>query len=138
MRQRSCVSSTRSVLRDSHTLSVRFVLQKSSTRHTLARMRKACVGGVPVYAGEPELLGEHLDGGEALRAAYTEDAAKKFGASGARLYNALRGEAYTAARGEKIDKKTLLTNEVLEKLLDTVSKGVRPQGPTRTGELLKE
>ena len=94
-------------------------------------------GGVPVYSGEPELLDEYLDRVDAIRVGYTDDTAKKFGALGARLYNTLRGEAYTAARGFRIGKKELLKDAGLDQLLDVVSKGVRPQGPTRTGELFK-
>ena len=61
-----------------------------------------------MYSGEPELLDEYLDRVEAIRVSYTEDTAKKFGGLGARLYNALRGEAYTAARGAKIPKTELV------------------------------
>ena len=95
-------------------------------------------GGVPVYAGEPELLDEYLDRVEAIAVGYTEETKKKFGALGARLYNALRGEAYVAARGAKIPKEDLLEDKGLKLLLETISKGVRPAGPTRTGELFKE
>ena len=95
-------------------------------------------GGVPVYSGEPELLDEYLDRVEAIRVSYTEETAKKFGGLGARLYNALRGEAYTAARGAKIPKTKLVQDAGLEELLKVVAAGVRPAGPTRTGELFKE
>ena len=94
--------------------------------------------GVPVYSGEPELLDEYFDRVEAIRVGYTEDTVKKFGGLGARLYNALRGEAYTAARGAQIPKAELVRDSGLEKLLKVVTAGVRPAGPTRTGELFKE
>ena len=95
-------------------------------------------GGVPVYSGEPELLDEYLDRVAAIRVGYTEDTAKKFGGLGARLYNALRGEAYTAVRGAKIPKEDLVKDEGLDRLLQVIAAGVRPAGPTRTGELFKE
>ena len=54
--------------------------------------------GIPIFSGEPELFDEYLDRVETLVHQYTEEVIKKQGPLAPRLYNALKGEAYMAAK----------------------------------------
>ena len=54
--------------------------------------------GIPQFSGEAELFDEYLDRVETLVIQYTEDVQKKQGPLAPRLYNALKGEACTAAK----------------------------------------
>eukprot|EP00959_Pyramimonas_sp_CCMP1952_P339535 7110904-Pyramimonas_sp.AAC.1 len=60
--------------------------------------------GIPVHDGTLELLTEYLDRIDTPRVGTAEDVVKKTGPLGPRLYNALRGEAYTAVKAANIDK----------------------------------
>ena len=63
--------------------------------------------GIPQFSGEAELFDEYLDRVETLVIQYTEEEQKKQGSLAPRLYNALKGEAYTAAKAANIASSCL-------------------------------
>ena len=91
--------------------------------------------GIPQFSGEAELFDEHLDRVETLVIQYTEDVQKKQGPLAPRLYNALKGEAYTAAKAANIAKKDLAKKEGVELLITALKVCIQGAGPTRVGEI---
>ena len=91
--------------------------------------------GIPVYGGEAELLEEYLDRVATLEQAYPDEVQKKNGPLGPRLYNALRGEAYLAARSKGIDKSKLSAQGGVKLILEALKEAIRGDGPNRIGEL---
>ena len=91
--------------------------------------------GIPVYGGEAELLEEYLDRVATLEQAYPDEVQKKNGPLGPRLYNALRGEAYLAARSKGIEKQKLSAVGAVKLILEALKEAIRGDGPNRIGEL---
>ena len=63
--------------------------------------------GVPQFSGEPELFDEYLDRVETWVIGWTDEVVKKSGPLGPRLYNGLKGGAYTAVKAANIAKADL-------------------------------
>ncbi len=91
--------------------------------------------GIPEFSGEPELFDEYLDRVETLVIQYTEEVQKKQGRLGPRLYNALKGEAYTAAKAANILKTDLAKKEGVDLLITALKTCIQGVGPTRVGEI---
>ena len=94
--------------------------------------------GIPVFLGDPGLLDEYLDRVGTLHGTYTIEQQKRNGPLAARLYSALRGDAYRVARSSVIVRSKLLVVEGVQLLLDLLQKELRPQGTVRVGELFKQ
>ena len=88
-----------------------------------------------MFDGSVELLEEYLDRVETLKSLNTEALTQKFGALGPRLYNCLRGEAYTAAKAADIDKATLAGDEGVDLLIGVLREALQSAAPTRIGEI---
>ena len=91
--------------------------------------------GVPLFFGEPELFDEYLDRVETLVIGWTDEVVKKSGPLGPRLYNALKGEAYTAVKAANIAKADLAKKEGVEMMIAALKSCIRGVGPTRVGEI---
>ena len=91
--------------------------------------------GMPQFSGEPELFDEYLDRVVTLVIGWTDEVVKKSGPLGPRLYNALKGEAYTAVKATNIAKADLAKKEGVELMIAALKSCIRGIGPTRAGEI---
>jgi hypothetical protein len=90
--------------------------------------------GIPSNDGMPELLDEYLDRVETLGVQHNEEVIKKQGPLALRLYIALRGEAYVAAKAANIAKAELAKLAGVSVLVAALRCTIRGSGPTQVCE----
>ncbi|CAK0893465.1 unnamed protein product, partial [Prorocentrum cordatum] len=92
--------------------------------------------GIPMHDGTPELLEEYLYRADTLKVGNTQEVAKETGPLGPRLYNALRGEAYTGVNAANIAKADLGSDSKIEALVSALKAAIQGIEPNRADELL--